>query len=212
MADAAVCTTLAALLDRWREGSAACMEAWPEYGERDITAEPPAHATFVFLGGLPHSGLGLVEQLILSHRNATGLRPDLTQFEEAPHACRYVRYSAQGTRCSAPDNHGLYLTRAFDRVQPINRYNRSAPDRPRSERCSQPWMAVAELDSAGLQFAANGLNMIWNQSYPPVMDHSRVRRTLWKDWSPFWEQNAHTFVEKDVPTLMRAPGSACSTT
>ena len=91
------------------------------------------------------------------------------------------------------------MTRIFDHIHPIHRYKASAPSNKLPSNCSD----APRLPS--FSFLAAGPNFfLWNASYPPAVDYDKVRRTLWHDWSPFWEQDAQVFVEKDIPNIARS--------
>ena len=194
------CTALSAQLSVWVDHSASChkqnlarLPLHPPLYNDAAVAEPPASARFVFVGGMHLSGTTVVERLISTHPNATGLRPDLVSFGTPPQLAG-CRYSAAKRVCEAPEQEGLFLTRMFAALKPSSRWNASL-----ATPCPFP-KGVPRMGFSGIE-----PNLVWNASYPPgPIDYVRVRRTLWHDWNPFWERDADLFVAKDIPSLTRA--------
>jgi len=214
-----VCDTMTKVLQKfWWDQQAPCQTLPPKVLSDPVyndaaREEPPSDATFVFVGGLHYSGTSAVERLISSHPEASGLRPDLVTFETDPQL-EGCLWKAATLACRAAENEGLFLTKQFQRLHPRNRCNQTLclAHNCTCPRCSWP----PQLPTMGFQ--AYMPNFEWTATFPPAVDFGKVRRTLWADWSPFWEvgrrdglkghhegrHGPRLFVEKDIPTLSRA--------
>ncbi|KAJ8601151.1 hypothetical protein CTAYLR_008484 [Chrysophaeum taylorii] len=133
--------------------------------------------SFVFVGGYHFSGTSVMAQLLSSQPWAVGLSvPKL----------RLTLDNCANKRCAAPENEGVFLTKAFER--------HLGPHRCKARQ----WFASGEC--ARVEYAH------WGRVAPQTIQ--RMRDALWKDWRRFFigcQPSTRYLVEKDIPNLIRGP-------
>jgi hypothetical protein len=130
---------------------------------------------FVFVGGSHYSGSSTVERILSSQYIASGFRTHFT-IAASTAGCLEPSSAAQG-RCSAPDNEGIFLTKAFSA-----HYTKQGNE-PCVARSALLWGLCSEhkrLSDADVKRAGG----------------AGFRNKLLEDWGQWWNSSKPYLVEK----------------